>query len=85
MPRLVKTDRNSVTERPATPLKDGKAARTARSTNGASLGFEEKLWAAADKMRGHLDPAEYKHVVLGLIFLKYISDAFAERYHQLEL
>lgn len=39
-------------------------------------GFEQTLWAAADKLRGHLDAAEYKHVVLGLIFLKYISDAF---------
>ena len=46
--------------------------------NGANLGFEEKLWAAADKLRGHMDAAEYKHVVLGLIFLKYISDAFEE-------
>lgn len=55
-----------------------------RSGNGANLGFEEKLWAAADKMRGNLDPAEYKHVALGLIFLKYISDAFSERYAQLE-
>jgi type I restriction enzyme M protein len=43
------------------------------------LGFEATLWAAADKMRGNLESAEYKHVVLGLIFLKYISDAFAER------
>jgi type I restriction enzyme M protein len=47
--------------------------------NGASLGFEEKLWLAADKLRGNLDAAEYKHVVLGLIFLKYISDAFESR------
>lgn len=38
--------------------------------NGANLGFEEKLWQAADKMRGHMDAAEYKHVALGLIFLK---------------
>jgi type I restriction enzyme M protein len=53
--------------------------------NGAQLGFEEKLWAAADKMRGHMDPSEYKHVTLGLIFLKYISDAFDERYEQLSL
>jgi type I restriction enzyme M protein len=52
--------------------------------NGANLGFEEKLWAAADRMRGHMDPAEYKHVALGLIFLKYISDAFQERYEQLK-
>ena len=42
----------------------------------ANLGFEQKLWAAADKMRGHMDPAEYKHVALGLIFLKHISDTF---------
>jgi type I restriction enzyme M protein len=47
--------------------------------NGANLGFEEKLWQAADKMRGHMDPGEYKHVALGLIFLKYISDAFEEQ------
>jgi type I restriction enzyme M protein len=52
--------------------------------NGANLGFEEKLWAAADKLRGHMDAAEYKHVVLGLIFLKYISDAFQERYAELK-
>ena len=53
---------------------------TTTKSNGANLGFEEKLWAAADKMRGHMDAAEYKHVVLGLIFLKYISDAFEERH-----
>ena len=41
-------------------------------------GYEETLWAAADKMRNNMDPAEYKHVVLGLIFLKYISDSFEE-------
>jgi type I restriction enzyme M protein len=45
----------------------------------ASLGFETKLWNAADLLRSNLDPAEYKHVVLGLLFLKYISDAFEER------
>lgn len=55
-----------------------------RPNNGASLGFEQKLWQAADKLRGHMDAAEYKHVVLGLIFLKYISDAFQERYDQLK-
>ncbi len=49
------------------------------------LGFEEKLWAAAAKMCGHMDTGEYKHVVLGLVFLNYISDAFEERYHQLAL
>src|SRR3954452_11401206 len=46
------------------------------SENGANLGFERMLWAAADKLRGNLEPSEYKHVALGLIFLKYISDAF---------
>jgi type I restriction enzyme M protein len=51
--------------------------------NGANLGFEENLWAAADKLRGHMDAAEYKHVVLGLIFLKYISDAFQELHERL--
>ncbi len=44
--------------------------------NGAALGFEAKLWAAADKLRGNMEPSDYKHVALGLIFLKYISDAF---------
>jgi type I restriction enzyme M protein len=48
------------------------------STNGANLGFEAKLWLAADKLRNNMDAAEYKHVVLGLIFLKYISDTFEE-------
>jgi type I restriction enzyme M protein len=52
--------------------------------NGANLGFENQMWAAADKLRGHMDASEYKHVVLGLIFLKYISDAFQSKYKQLE-
>ena len=51
--------------------------------NGANLGFEDKLWSAADKLRGTMDAAEYKHVVLGLIFLKYISDAFVEKHNAL--
>ena len=51
---------------------------------GANLGFEDKLWAAADKLRGTMDAAEYKHVVLGLIFLKYISDTFLEKYQALQ-
>ena len=41
-----------------------------KSANGATLGFAQTLWQAADKMRGHMDPAEYKHVVLDLIFLQ---------------
>jgi type I restriction enzyme M protein len=56
-----------------------------QKSNGANLGFEEKLWEAADRLRSHMDPAEYKHVVLGLVFLKYISDAFEERRLQLSL
>jgi type I restriction enzyme M protein len=55
-----------------------------KSTNGANLGFEQTLWQAADKLRGNMDAADYKHVVLGLIFLKYISDAFQERYNALK-
>ena len=52
-------------------------------TNGtkdssATIGFEAKLWLTADKLRNNMDAAEYKHVVLGLIFLKYISDTFEE-------
>lgn len=42
--------------------------------------LEKKLWKAADKLRKNMDAAEYKHIVLGLIFLKYISDAFEELY-----
>ena len=49
----------------------------------ASIGFEEKLWQAADKLRGSMDASEYKSVVLGLIFLKYVSDAFEEKHAEL--
>jgi len=56
---------------------------TKANSSSAKLGFEETLWKAADEQRGHMDAAEYKHVVLGLIFLKYISDAFEEIYDKL--
>ncbi len=56
---------------------------TQKTANGSALDFEAQLWAAADKMRGHMDASEYKHVCLGLIFLKYISDAFEEKREQL--
>ncbi len=56
----------------------------AKNNNGANLGFESQLWAAADKLRGHMDASEYKRVVLGLIFLKYISDTFQAKYKKLE-
>jgi type I restriction enzyme M protein len=56
----------------------------ASTTNkSANLGFEAKLWLAADKLRNNMDAAEYKHVVLGLIFLKYISDTFEEHHDKL--
>jgi len=55
----------------------------AKNNNYTNL--EQKLWAAADKLRNNMDAAEYKHVVLGLIFLKYISDAFTQKYEQLKL
>lgn len=46
----------------------------ANGNNTASIGFEQHIWAAADILRGNMDAGEYKHVVLGLIFLKYISE-----------
>ena len=60
------------------------AARKTNDTAGG-LGFEAKLWAAADALRNNMDAAEYKHVVLGLIFLKYISDAFEAKQAELEV
>ncbi len=60
-----------------------KKRNTKSKNNGAALGFEATLYQAADKLRNNLDAAEYKHVVLGLIFLKYISDTFEERYNLL--
>jgi len=65
------------------PRGKGAAKTSATKTSGASdavVGFEEKLWLMADKLRNNMDAAEYKHVVLGLIFLKYISDAFEEKH-----
>ena len=53
--------------------------------NGANVGYEAQLWRMADALRGSMDAAEYKHVVLGLIFLKYISDAFEEQHAKLEV
>jgi type I restriction enzyme M protein len=58
--------------------------RTTSGSSTATVGFEAKLWAAADALRNNMDAAEYKHVVLGLIFLKYISDAFEAKHAQLE-
>src|SRR5882672_9766335 len=55
----------------------------AKNGNGANLGFEAQLFLAADKLRGNLEPSDYKHVALGLIFLKYISDAFEAKHSAL--
>ena len=80
----------------ATSTGDGRRARPAVSrptsgppnppaeTQGATTGHEAELWRMADALRGSMDAAEYKHVVLGLIFLKYISDAFEEMHARLE-
>ena len=67
------------------PAKTARASEAAGAAKGAAssdavVGFEEKLWQMADKLRNNMDAAEYKHVVLGLIFLKYISDAFEEKH-----
>ena len=51
--------------------------------NTADIGFEKEIWKAADLLRGNLDASEYKSVVLGLIFLKYISDKFETKYQEL--
>ena len=56
----------------------------AAKDSSANIGFEAKLWLAADKLRNNMDAAEYKHVVLGLIFLKYISDSFDEHHAKLK-
>ena len=64
-----------------------RSKRNASNNNNgssANLGFEAKLWAAADALRNNMDAAEYKHVVLGLIFLKYISDAFEAKHSELK-
>ena len=58
--------------------------KTQSNSNSATTGYESELWRMADALRGSMDAAEYKHVVLGLIFLKYISDAFEEVYAELE-
>jgi type I restriction enzyme M protein len=62
-----------------------KATKSKKQAAGASnASFEAQLWAAADALRNNMDAAEYKHVVLGLIFLKYISDAFEAKHAELE-
>ena len=60
-------------------------AKENKNVNGGNLGFETQLWATADKLRGNMEPSDYKHVALGLIFLKYISDAFEAKRAELLL
>lgn len=57
-------------------------ARAQKAKQNKTL--EQRLWEAADELRGNQEPSEYKHVVLGLVFLKYISDAFVSRRVELE-
>ena len=59
------------------------ASENGKTKNGGDLGFEAELFKVADKLRGNMEPSDYKHVVLGLIFLKYISDAFDTKYQAL--
>src|SRR5437764_1633305 len=60
-----------------------RSSRNTANNSSANIGFEAKLWLAADKLRSNMDAADYKHVVLGLIFLKYISDSFEEHHAKL--
>ncbi|MGN6382946.1 MAG: type I restriction-modification system subunit M [Dyella sp.] len=82
-------DAQAVEARPTAAGKSsgkGKAKREARpaaGNGGSDLGFEAELFKAADKLRGNMEPSDYKHVALGLIFLKYISDAFEARHAEL--
>src|SRR3990172_2083617 len=58
--------------------------QSGKKQNGGPIGYEAQLWQMADALRNNMDAAEYKHVVLGLIFLKYISDAFEAKHAELE-
>lgn len=71
------------TQFPLAGLENDQSAAAGQRKNGGDLGFEAKLFRMADELRGNIDSAEYKHVVLGLIFLKYISDAFDKRRREL--
>jgi type I restriction enzyme M protein len=79
-PKTSEPKRDPRKQEPATR----KAAKSKDKRSGAHLDFKDTLWAAADRLRGHMDPGEYKYVVLGLIFLKYISDAFQDLHDRLK-
>src|SRR3990167_10597246 len=72
--------KNRITESQQEAIEKATEAKPGR--NG-DLHFAKELWAAADRLRGNIDASEYKHVVLGLIFLKYISDAYYQRREKL--
>lgn len=80
-----KTPRTKAPKTKAKPEKKAMSeAQIEQPKNGnGDLGFEQKLWLTADKLRGNMEPSDYKHVVLGLIFLKYISDSFASKFQAL--
>ena len=82
MPRVKAAADTSAQLVAATQTGGTKAAKKRNTSNG-DLGFEATLWSTADQLRGSMDASEYKHPVLGLIFLKYISDAFEEKHAQL--
>src|SRR5574340_1647294 len=74
----------SPSSKPPGSMVKSQGSRTARrAETAANVGYESQLWQMADALRGSMDAAEYKHVCLGLIFLKYISDAFEERHAKL--
>ena len=76
---------NSLSPSPETTTKRGRKPKAETVTQASTLeALEKTLWATADKLRANMDAAEYKHIVLGLIFLKYISDSFAGRRAELE-
>ncbi len=75
----------NTTETAPAPSAPGTAQRAKKSAAAKQKTLEQRLWEAADLLRGNQEPSEYKHVVLGLIFLKYISDRFTERREQLEV
>ncbi len=79
LPDDVKAKIKDAREKAATIL------QTLKPTNGKDLEFEKELWKAADKLRGNIDASEYKHIVLGLLFLKYVSDSFYQRREQLKI
>jgi type I restriction enzyme M protein len=79
-----KKQSKSTDEATAPSKKKSAKADSKSNSSTANVGFESTLWSAADKLRANMDAAEYKHVVLGLIFLKYISDAFEELHAELK-